>query len=260
MKMKRISDSFVLVLGLLVIGGFWFILFKNLPIGLLLVILGAIFSRTANSATSKNELHIGTIGSWLYPAGIFISFVQNGFLIGVLSIGLTFFVYSMSKNSSFGKWQWLVDGISVPNSRYSKDVTYLRKYIDLLFIKDNIDPVKFRANYFVMNEGGIKLAKNSNLFEDDPEGLDKLLEQITPSIKKVDYIGSLPLGLSNLFVSSYPDVALWIAQLADGELERIFKKEIVTEMIGEDEKIQPRYLRLLINEYLNRHNKLECQL
>lgn len=252
------SNSFILIIGLLLIALFWIILFNTLPIGLFLVIIGAIFTKMANFSSSKSEQVIGTLGSWLYPLGIILSFVNEGFWFGILSIVLALWIYGLSKKDMYGDWQWLVDVMMQIYSSNDLRKSELLSYLNLLFLKDNIDPKLYQANLFIATEKGYELAKSKTILEPEDSNLHKLLKICTPSVRKLDFIGGVPMGFSTLFSAAYPDVILWNNKLSDKKLAEIFKNLDEKTAMNDESQFTPETLRLLIDSYLETGKKLEC--
>ena len=120
---------------------------------------------------------------------------------------------------------------------------------------DNIDKRKAKANLFVLQHGSYEVAEAYCRFDDEQK---KLLEFATKSIKKIDPIGGIPLGFSFEFVAIYPDVVLWWNNLSDEKQEEPFKDFDENDLLDQDKKIKPKYLKVLVDAYVATGMKLEC--
>lgn len=87
-----------IVFGLFIGVGFLFIIYRFLPLGLALVITGGALGTLANVRGDKFALYLGTFGAWLYPIGVVVTFVQNGWKFGLLSIVLGFIAYKLAQD------------------------------------------------------------------------------------------------------------------------------------------------------------------
>lgn len=120
---------------------------------------------------------------------------------------------------------------------------------------DDIDKRKAKANLFVLQSRSYEIAE---AYSGRDEEQKKLLEFATESIKKIDIIGGIPLGFSYEFVATYPDVVLWWNHLSDEKQEELLKNFDENDLLDNDKKIKPKYLKVLINAYINTGMKLEC--
>lgn len=92
--------KFIIGISIIVFAAiFWFLVFKSLPIGIFLVIIGAHFAVSGNFANNKISFYIGNFGSFLYPVGIIITFIYNGWIWGILSIFIGLMAYSYAKST-----------------------------------------------------------------------------------------------------------------------------------------------------------------
>ncbi|KQR91995.1 hypothetical protein ASG01_13435 [Chryseobacterium sp. Leaf180] len=110
-------------------------------------------------------------------------------------------------------------------------------YAKKLFLNDDINPDVVRANLFYYKFG-----------EAHPERYE------SPSIR---HIASVPLIFSDLFISAYPDVYLWIKKK---ELD-ISRFDTLHEQNNNRQDLSSLmdFYRLFIDQYLVEKTKLECQ-
>lgn len=85
------------LLSITIAGGFLFLIYKFLPIGISLVITGACLATLTKTAQDKTTYYIGIIGSWIYPVGIMVTFIYSGWLLGLISIVIGIITYQAAK-------------------------------------------------------------------------------------------------------------------------------------------------------------------
>jgi hypothetical protein len=86
-----------LLVGLIIAGGFLYLTYRFLPLGIALVITGACLATLTRTTQEKITHHIGLFGSWLYPVGIILTFIFNGWVLGLLSIVIGLIAYRYAK-------------------------------------------------------------------------------------------------------------------------------------------------------------------
>lgn len=91
------KNVLALLIGLLIAFGFLFLIFKFLPLGIALVITAGMCAAASYEADNKYIELFFTLGAWLWPIGIVVTFLQNGWLLGVVSIILGMVSYSFAK-------------------------------------------------------------------------------------------------------------------------------------------------------------------
>lgn len=91
------KDIPVLIFGMIIAGGFLYAIYTFLPLGAALSITGAALTTLTLNKENKTIQNIGRVASLLYPIGIVICFIQNGFLWGVASIVIGMMAYSYAK-------------------------------------------------------------------------------------------------------------------------------------------------------------------
>jgi len=101
--MNKLSKFIIGILVIIFVGVFWFLMFKTLPVGIFLVIVGAHFAVSGNFANNKISFYISNYGSFLYPIGIIITFIYNGWFWGLISILIGLVAYSYAKSFTVGK-------------------------------------------------------------------------------------------------------------------------------------------------------------
>lgn len=97
--MNKPSNYIGLILGLAIASVFVYFIYKFLPLGIALVITGGCLATLSRVNQDKVAYYIGIAGSWLYPVGIIITFLQNGWVLGILSVILGFLAYRYAKHS-----------------------------------------------------------------------------------------------------------------------------------------------------------------
>lgn len=126
--------------------------------------------------------------------------------------------------------------------------------IDLTFIKsDNLDPRKIKANIFVLESESFEIAEAYSKRDNEKE---ELLKFSTQSIKKINRLNiplAFPLGLA----AAYPDVVVWWNDL-DNKQDNILESFDENDLLDENQKIKPKYLRVIIEAYKNTGASLEC--
>jgi hypothetical protein len=93
------KKNLLLILG---IGGvvlFWLYIFKIFPLGVFLSIVGGVMA-TYSHTTEKSARLAGSVLSWLYPIGVILTFVNDGFLWAIVSIIAGFVCYKLAKQVS----------------------------------------------------------------------------------------------------------------------------------------------------------------
>ena len=76
---------------------FIFIIFKFSPLGLALVITGACLATLPWTYKDRASYVVGNLGSLLYPIGIILTFIQDGWILGILSIIIGFIAYDYAR-------------------------------------------------------------------------------------------------------------------------------------------------------------------
>ncbi|OGH34542.1 MAG: hypothetical protein A3B38_00025 [Candidatus Levybacteria bacterium RIFCSPLOWO2_01_FULL_36_13] len=94
----RIKTYSALIISLIISGGFLFLIYSFLPLGIALVITGGMFGAASFEVDNKIIEFIFTIGAWLWPIGVIVTFVQNGLVLGFISIVLGIVSYSFAKS------------------------------------------------------------------------------------------------------------------------------------------------------------------
>ncbi len=120
---------------------------------------------------------------------------------------------------------------------------------------NDIDIRKGMANLLVLQHGSYEAALFYCRYDDEQK---KILEFATKSIKKIDPMGGIPHGFSNEFVAIYPDVVLWSNSLSFEKQEELSKDFDGNDLLDQDEKIKPKYLKVLVDAYINTGMELEC--
>lgn len=86
-----------LLIGLFIAIGFLFLIYKLLPLGIALVITAGMCGAASYETDNKYMEFLLTGGGWLWPVGVIVTFFQNGWLLGIVSIFLGFVSYSFAK-------------------------------------------------------------------------------------------------------------------------------------------------------------------
>lgn len=97
--MNRSSNYIGLVVGLVAASAFLYFIYKFFPLGISLVITGGCLAALSRANQDKFTYYVGIAGSWLYPVGIIVTFLQNGWRLGILSIIFGFLAYRYAKHS-----------------------------------------------------------------------------------------------------------------------------------------------------------------
>lgn len=92
------KELIVILVGIGIAGAFLILIYKFLPLGVALAITGAMFASGSLMADSKRMWYVYTAGSWLFPIGVVITFIQSGWKWGIASLLLAFWVYRKGKN------------------------------------------------------------------------------------------------------------------------------------------------------------------
>ncbi|MFA6076871.1 MAG: hypothetical protein WC735_02240 [Candidatus Paceibacterota bacterium] len=121
--------------------------------------------------------------------------------------------------------------------------------------EEKIDLRKVNANLFVLKHFSFQAAESFSKFDKEQE---ELLKFATKSIKEIDPLGGIPLGFSWEFVATYPDVFLWWNKLSDEEQEKILENFDENDFLDENENINPKYLKMIVDSYKKYNIKLEC--
>lgn len=129
----------------------------------------------------------------------------------------------------------------------------LEETITMLFMPDNIDPQKFKANHMIATARARSVAESrARLY-----GEEDLLKYATKSIDKCVGLLDKPLGFPNWFAAAYPDVIEWQKELSDDDLEKMIEGFDQNDLFNEDHQFKTKYLRIFVDSYLKKH-KLEC--
>lgn len=94
---SHMKNTLVLGVGIFITGSFLYLVYKFLPLGFFLVIIGAGLATLTRQQSNTLLTNIGRFGSLLYPLGIVVSFIQNGILWGIASIVVGMMTYSYAK-------------------------------------------------------------------------------------------------------------------------------------------------------------------
>lgn len=86
-----------LVIGLTIAIGFLYLIYTYLPLGIALVITAGMCAAASREADNKFIELILLFGSWLWPVGVVLTFLKNGWVLGLGSIILGFIIYSVAK-------------------------------------------------------------------------------------------------------------------------------------------------------------------
>lgn len=94
----KTKDYLLLSLGTAIAGAFLYIVYRYLPLGIALVITGGCIAAVSFTKKEKIAFYTIALGTWLYPIGIVVTFIQNGWKLGILSIIIGFIAYRYAKH------------------------------------------------------------------------------------------------------------------------------------------------------------------
>jgi hypothetical protein len=120
--------------------------------------------------------------------------------------------------------------------------------------QDNVDLVKFMANYEIMKNGSVEVYRASIRLHSEED----LSGHMTPSIEKVASPIDRPLGYPNWFVAAYPDIVLWASELEDDELLSILGDVSEENAFDKDHRFKRECLRKVVDAYINKGKRLEA--
>lgn len=89
------KNIFLIIMGILIAGGFLYLIYRFLPLGTAIAITGGCLA-TIKSETKRVD-YIGAAGGWIYFGAVIFSFIKHGWVIGILSIILGFVAYRLAK-------------------------------------------------------------------------------------------------------------------------------------------------------------------
>lgn len=91
------KNGLMVFIGLLIAVSFLFFIYKYLPLGIAMVITAGMCAAASFEVDNKTIESIFTLGAWLWPIGVIVTFVQNGWLLGIVAIFLGVVSYSFAK-------------------------------------------------------------------------------------------------------------------------------------------------------------------
>ena len=92
------SNYLAMLFGICIAGLFLYFIYRFLPLGIAFVVTGVCLATVSSTAQDKVSYYIGTLGSWLYPIGIFYTFIFNGWKLGLLSVVIGFIAYRYARH------------------------------------------------------------------------------------------------------------------------------------------------------------------
>lgn len=120
--------------------------------------------------------------------------------------------------------------------------------------KDNIDVLKFQANYEILKNESMEIYKATVKLHSQ---LD-ISQHATPSIEILGPIMDRPLGYPMWFIAAYPDIVIWFANLDNENMGNIFGNVLGNEDFDTNSFLNHSCLRKIINFYTSSGNILEC--
>lgn len=172
-----------------------------------------------------------------------------------LAIPLGVAGYRVGSVSPYGRFKiWKSDGWDTLLDLDSEGIFV--EIVNSFLRPDNVDPIKFKANYEILKHKSRELYKSYSSLRNEQD----LSEKGTATIDKLASIGSQPLGYERWFISAYPDVVNWFQNVKDTKILEMFGNPNENEVLNEDKKIKNEYLRKIVAAFIDSGNKLETSM
>lgn len=86
-----------LLVGILIAGIFLFAIYKFLPLGVAIAIIGGCLNTLYWTSNNKITKYLGGAGGFIYFGGVIYSFIQHGLLEGFAAIIVGFLAYHYAR-------------------------------------------------------------------------------------------------------------------------------------------------------------------